>query len=98
MTIVFHEEALEEMLESAHQYEAKSEGLGLDFLSAVERTMQRIVTFPEAGPVEGGDIRKRLVAGFPFKVLYSIEPDQLFVVAVMHQHRRPGYWLKRTGA
>jgi len=96
MKVVFHEEALEEMLGSASQYEERSEGLGWNFLEAVERTTQRIVVLPEAGPVERGDVRKRLVAGFPFTVLYSIEPDQVFVVAVTHQRRRPRYWLKRA--
>lgn len=31
MKVVFHEEALEEMLGSAARYEEKSEGLGWDF-------------------------------------------------------------------
>jgi len=96
MKVVFHEEALEEMLGSASHYEERSEGLGWDFLEAVERTTQRIVALPEGGPVERGDVRKRLVAGFPFTVLYSIEPDQIFVLAVTHQRCRPRYWLKRT--
>ncbi len=96
MKVVFHEEALEEMLRSASRYEERSEGLGWDFLGAVERTTQRALALPEAGPVEQGDVRKRLVAGFPFTVLYSIEPDQIFIVAVSHQRRRPRYWLNRT--
>jgi plasmid stabilization system protein ParE len=96
MKIVFHEEALEEMLGAASYYEERSEGLGWDYLTAVERTTQRIAALPEAGPVERRDVRKRLVVGFPFKVLYSIEPDRVFIVAVMHQHRRPRYWLKRA--
>ncbi len=96
MNVVFHAEALEEMLESASYYEARSVGLGWDFLNAVEQASQRIVSSPEAGPVWRGDVRKRLVAGFPFTLLYSIEMDQIFVVAVAHQSRRPGYWLKRA--
>jgi plasmid stabilization system protein ParE len=96
MKVVFHEEALEEMLESASYYEERSAGLGWDFLRSVEQAGQRIVASPEAGPVLRGDVRKRLVAGFPFTLLYSIEPDHIFVVAVAHQSRRPGYWLKRV--
>lgn len=96
MSILFHAEALEEMLESASYYEARSLALGWDFLNAIEQTIRRIVSSPDAGPVWRGDVRKRLVAGFPFTVLYSIEPDQIFVVAVAHQSRRPGYWLKRV--
>jgi plasmid stabilization system protein ParE len=96
MRVVFHEEALAEMLGSASYYEERSDGLGWDFLTSVEQATQRVTEFPEAGPVIRGDVRKRLVAGFPFTVLYSIEPDEIFIVAVMHQSRRPGYWMKRV--
>lgn len=28
--------------------------------------------------------------------IYSTEPDWVYVVAVMHLKRKPGYWVKRT--
>ena len=95
MKIVFHPEAYEEMLESARFYEARSEGLGLDFLSAVEEVTHSIQQFPEAGRIERSDVRMRLVSGFPFTVLYQLQGGRIFIAAVMHQHRRPGYWRKR---
>ena len=98
MKVIFHAEALEEMLESARYYDERSEGLGWDFLAAVEQATHRITASPHAGPIQRRDVRGRLVAGFPFTVLYSIEPDQIFVVAVMHQRRKPGYWMKRLRA
>jgi plasmid stabilization system protein ParE len=98
MKAIFHPEAHEEMIESARFYEGKSEGFGSDFLRAVEETTHRIEQFPEAGPIEKGSIRQRLVSGFPFTILYEIQPDRVFIAAVMHQHRRPGYWRKRLQA
>ena len=95
MKIEFHPEADEEMLASARFYEERAEGLGMDFLAAVEETARRIEQFPEAGPVERGSIRKRLVLGFPFTVLYENQHDRIFIAAVMHQYRRPGYWKHR---
>lgn len=95
MKIVFHPEAHEEMIESARFYEARDEGLGLRFLQAIEATTQRIREFPYAGPIERADIRKRLVSGFPFTILYQLEKDRIHIAAVMHQHRSPGYWRKR---
>ena len=83
------------MVESARIYEGRSEGFGSDFLTAVEETTRRIQQFPEAGPIDIANIRKRLVSGFPFTVLYEIQPDRILIAAVMHQHRRPGYWRKR---
>ena len=70
MKIVFHPEAYEEMIESARFYEERDDGLGIRFLEAVEDTMRPIRQFPYAGAVERADIRKRLVFGFPFTVLY----------------------------
>jgi hypothetical protein len=32
---------------------------------------------------------------FPYKLLYSIEKNHVFIIAVAHQHRRPTYWQRR---
>lgn len=95
MKAIFHPEASDEMMESARVFEGRSEGLGSDFLAAVEETTHRIEQFPEAGPIDRANIHKRLVRGFPFTILYEIQSDRIFIAAVMHQHRRPGYWRKR---
>jgi plasmid stabilization system protein ParE len=95
MKIVFHPEPYEEMIESARFYEERDDGLGMRFLEAVEDTMRRIRQFPYAGPVERASIRKQFVSGFPFTVLYEIQKDRIYIAAVMHQHRKPGYWRKR---
>ena len=95
MKLIFHPEASEEMLESARFYEKKSAGLGSDFLAAVEDTTRRILELPTLGRIEKGDIRRGLVPGFPFTILYESHEDRIFIAAVMHQRRRPDYWLKR---
>ncbi len=51
--------------------------------------------WPLAAPVERGDIRRLLLSRFPYKLLYAVEADGLYVVAVAHQHRAPGYWSGR---
>jgi plasmid stabilization system protein ParE len=95
MKVIFHAEAHEEMIESARFFEGRSEGLGSDFLTAVEATTRRIEQFPEAGTIVRLNLRKRLVSGFPYTVLYELQPDRIFIAAVMNQHRRPGFWRKR---
>lgn len=96
MRVNLHPEAHAEMIEQARYYEDKSEGLGVDFLDAVEETVRRVAKSPGAGAIERGTIRKRLVSGFPFTVLYEVQPDRIYIAAVMHQHRRPGYWQERV--
>jgi len=95
MKVIFHPEASEEMSESARFFEEKSVGLGSDLIAAIQQATGRIKKFPASGPVESGNIRKCLVPGFPFTLLYEVNPDHIFIAAVMHQHRRPGYWKKR---
>ena len=64
MKLIFHEEASEEMLESALFYESKSEGLGSDFLAALYETTNRILQLPSAAAIERAAIRRRFVPGF----------------------------------
>jgi toxin ParE1/3/4 len=95
MRIIFHPEAYEEMLASARFFDEKSAGLGSDLIRAIEDSTTRILKFPESGEIEQQNIRKCLVRGFPFTLLYEATKDHIFIAAVMHQHRQPGYWRDR---
>ena len=96
MRVIFHPEAHAERIEQARYYESKSEGLGADFLDAVEETTNRIQRSPTSGAIDRANVRKRFVSGFPFTVLYEVQSDRVYIAAVMHQHRRPDYWQKRV--
>ena len=68
----FHPQAKAEMLETVRFYEARFEGLGFRFLSAVEQTSERISAHPEADlPLKHG-FRKRIVPEFPYNVIYCV--------------------------
>jgi toxin ParE2 len=94
--IIFHPEARAEMREAVEFYEGRLDGLGFRFLLAVEQTAERIVVHPEAGAPLGSEFRKRIVPGFPYNIIYRVWEDYIFLVAVAHQHRRPGYWRSRS--
>ena len=44
----------------------------MKFLSAVEQTVERISTHPEAGAPLAGEFRKRIVPGFPYNIIYRV--------------------------
>lgn len=92
----FHPEAEAEFIEAAGRYEEQAHNLGLDFIAAVERTYQRLLSFPESGHLFGTRLRRVLVPGFPYCLLYRIEPERILVLAVARLRRRPGYWRRRT--
>jgi len=96
MKYSFHPEAEEEFIGAIDYFEEVEIGLGYDFAVEVYSSIERTMSFPKAWPVLEGDIRRCLVRRFPYGVLYSEEKDGIFIVAVMHLHRDPEYWKRRT--
>lgn len=95
MTFSFHSEAELEFHEAINYYEDRERGLGYDFSIEVLATIQNIVTCPTAWPVIEEGVRRCLVNRFPFGVIYSIEQNDIFILAVMHLRRHPDYWKNR---
>jgi plasmid stabilization system protein ParE len=81
--------------EAARYYEERAPGLGLSFIEAVERSVDQIIANSEAYQLVGEDIRRKIMKGFPYSLLYAIESDRIRIMAVAHMKRRPGYWQYR---
>ncbi len=96
MKVIFSKYARQELNDAAHYYELEYEGLGRRFRQEVKKAAIRISEYPKAWSAERGDVRKCLLHKFPYKLLYSIEEDHIFVIAVAHQHRKPYYWIERN--
>lgn len=96
MRIEFHPEALAEFKEAAQYYAGCQQHLKLRFIAAVEVVLSRIQQNPEWARIFEDDIRRSLTHVFPYAVLYSIEPDYLLIIAVMHCNREPGSWRNRV--
>jgi toxin ParE1/3/4 len=92
----FHPEADRELIDAARFYESSQRGLGSDFLDELEAKLNSVVENPEQFGVLEGDVRVAPLRRFPYGILFSIEPDEILIVAVMHLHRRPGYWIHRV--
>lgn len=65
------------------------------FVTAVEDAIERILDSPTRWRIVDEDVRRCLTHLFPYGVLYTIEPDFVLIVAVMHCSREPGYWRAR---
>jgi plasmid stabilization system protein ParE len=92
-----------ELRAAARKYEYEREGLGERFARAVDRSRSGCrrasdpLAFVGFDPSELG-VRHRLVADFPFQILYRVlEGDLVEVVAIKHMKRHPGYWASRLG-
>ncbi|MBU0500089.1 MAG: type II toxin-antitoxin system RelE/ParE family toxin [Gammaproteobacteria bacterium] len=93
MRIIFSVVARQELEDAIRFYDLEFLGLGKRFKREVGKAAKRISDYPEAWSIERGSVRKCLLHKFPFKLLYSIEVDHIFIIAVAHQHRRPDYWV-----
>lgn len=95
MKVIFSKYAKQELEDAVDFYETEFAGLGIKFKREVKEATIRVIRHPEAWSIERGEIRKYILHHFPFKLLYSIENDHIFVIAVAHQHRKPEYWIDR---
>jgi hypothetical protein len=95
MNYSFHPEAEIELNATIAYYEEVEEGLGYDFSVEVYSAVERAASHPIAWPMIDDDIRRCLVRRFPYGILYSVESDKIYVVAVMNLHREPDYWKSR---
>lgn len=96
MKVIFSKYARQELDDATQYYEIEYQGLGKRFRDEVRKAAKRISEYPEAWAIEQGDVRKCILHKFPYKLLYSIESNHIFIIAVAHQHRRPDYCIERN--
>ncbi len=95
MRFEFSPEAQAEFSDGESYYERQVPGLGARFRADVRDALKRLGHWPLAAPVERGQIRRMILSRFPYKLLYAIEPDHIYIIAVAHLHRAPDYWIER---
>ena len=88
-------EALEEVEEAFGWYLLRSPEAAAAFLIELERAIALIAERPEIWSVFQRDSRRYILRRFPFDLIYRVAGDQIQVVALAHQSRRPLYWRSR---
>jgi len=94
--IVFRVEAQAEFDRAFDWYEQQRRGLGVEFLICVTEVLERIQSFPEACELVVEDVRRAIIAKFPYLVMYKVEPDRIVILAVFHSKRDPQIWKDRV--
>ena len=97
MKVEFHPEAELELIEAASYYdELQVPGLGEDFEVEVRRAIDLLPQHPEIGSHLDDELRWFVLDRLPYTLIYSVSPDVLHILVVVHQSRRPGYWRSRV--
>jgi plasmid stabilization system protein ParE len=89
-----------DLLAATVWYEAQREGLGDDFVSAVETVFKRVRNtdeFPTAPILRlaSAVVRRERTRRFPYAVYFVEDAEVRRVIAVLHGRRDPRAWLSR---
>jgi hypothetical protein len=84
-----------ELKSAIDYYNEQSEGLGFELAYEVRKTIERIIQFLDAWPKLSKRTRRCRCKRFPYGVIYQIRENLILIIAVMHLHKKPGYWKDR---
>lgn len=91
----FHADAENEAREAAARYERLRSGLGDEYRAELAASLAVIRENPQLYAVESAAIRICPLHRFPYSVYYEDLADRIWVAAIGHNSRRPGYWAGR---
>jgi plasmid stabilization system protein ParE len=91
----FHEAARSEAKLATVWYAARSQRSAQRFLDELQMAYSSAANSPLLYPLYLHGTRRILLKRFPFFVVYFAWQDEVYIVAVVHAKRRPGYWSSR---
>ena len=93
MNVLLTLEAEEELIVATRFYATQaSTAIGLAFTEEVERACRLLAEQPLIGVVWREPTRRLALRRFPFNLMYRVHGDEIRVLAIAHQRRKPGYW------
>ena len=96
MRYLLHPEADEEFAAAVSYYSQLSPDLGVRFYREMERLFHEVCADPRRFRRFDPPVRRHFSRVFPFAVIFLDKPDCIWIVAVMHMKRQPGYWRQRV--
>ena len=92
LPVVYRRQVGRDLAGSYAWYNGQRDGLGEEFLAAVDTAFDTLERFPEIFARVHGEVRRAVVSRFPYAVFYRIETRRVVVLAVLHTARDPNVW------
>ena len=93
----FHHEADAEFIDALRYYAGISPELGGRYYDEIHRLIADACNTPGTFRFIRKPARRHFTRDFPYGIIYVERADDLWILAVMHLHRAPGYWTHRLG-
>ncbi|HYJ85303.1 MAG TPA: type II toxin-antitoxin system RelE/ParE family toxin [Pyrinomonadaceae bacterium] len=95
MRLIYHPDAEAELIQAAQYYERSVSTLGIRFLDEADLSVSMILQAPDRWKILEADVRRYLMAHFPYAIYYRISFDRVRILAFKHHSRHPDYWRYR---
>ena len=93
--VVFVPEAELDVSEAYAWYDLRRPGLGEEFLTSIEATIERLCRQPLSCPVIHETYRRALLRRFPYVVFFEYDEPVITIYGVFHTSREPAKWRQR---
>ena len=92
MKFTFHPGAQQDIFDASDHYETQANLIvAARFLEELNRVVLRLAEFPGLGTPMSKTKKIFPLKTFPYSIIYRDLGDRIRILAVKHQHRRPGY-------
>ena len=95
--IIIEDLAQLDLKEAYEWYERKKPGLGDELLDELDLTIKKIERNPFHASYYDDKTRTATFERFPYEAIYLVDQTkhEVYVIAISHQHRKPGWFLTR---
>lgn len=95
MNYSYHPHAEKELEEVEEYYDSIREELGDRFRDEIQVAISRILKLPNGWQPLSQVVRRCRLNTFPYGIVYRVKTHEIRILAVMHLHREPNYWVDR---
>lgn len=89
-------EAWSDLDEALQWYAKRGSHLPRQLITDVEQTIEKISQRPEHGMrYPRRNERFWRTQRFPYLIIYEVRTSELFIIAIAHERRKPGFWRGR---
>lgn len=81
--------AEEDAKEAANWYNEKRDGLGNEFLLALEASFTSLQRNPNHYQVVYKGLQRALIVRFPYGIFFIVEGNTIYILAIFHTSRSP---------
>jgi plasmid stabilization system protein ParE len=94
-TLLFRREVAGDLAAAIVWYRNNRPGLDEDFQREFDATLAAIEQNPLQYQIVEHGMRRAMLHGFPYAVMYSVSEEQILIVGCRHSRRNPAEWKKR---